>query len=107
LNVRIGRGQHRHTTSFQLAGSPHDLDRPAIGGGKDNFGAPNMLLILRPTAMPRTARSAALLDMSASTDSGRTPQAGGQIDSWMTFFQRWRCATSRSTTRSSTGILGV
>jgi hypothetical protein len=47
-----------------------------IGGGKDNFGAPNMLLILRPTAMPRTARSAALLDMSASTDSGRTPQAG-------------------------------
>jgi hypothetical protein len=35
-----------------------------------------MLLILRPTAMPRTARSAALLDMSASTDSGRTSQAG-------------------------------
>jgi hypothetical protein len=66
-----------HTTSFRLAGSPHDLDRPAaIGGGKDNFGAPNMLLILRPTAMPRTARSAALLDMSASTDSGRTSQAG-------------------------------
>jgi hypothetical protein len=30
----------------------------------------------RPTAMPRTARSAALLDMSASTDSNRTPQAG-------------------------------
>jgi hypothetical protein len=56
---------------------PHDLHRPAaIGGGKDNFGAPNMLLILRPTAMPRTARSAALLDMGASTDSGRASQAG-------------------------------
>jgi hypothetical protein len=27
-------------------------------------------------AMPRTARSAALLDMSASTDRGRTSQAG-------------------------------
>jgi hypothetical protein len=35
-----------------------------------------MLLILRPMAMPRTAGSAALLDMSASTDSGRTSQAG-------------------------------
>ena len=47
---------------FRLAGSPHDLSRPtAIGGRKDDFGAPDMLLRsaaigdnrLKPTAIFR------------------------------------------------------
>jgi hypothetical protein len=38
-----------------------------------------MLLILRPTAMPRTARSAALLDMGASTDGDAAYRALGGV----------------------------
>jgi hypothetical protein len=41
----MNRACHRHTTGLAFAGSPHDLVRAAaVGGGKDDFGAPNMLL---------------------------------------------------------------
>src|SRR4029453_15154287 len=55
---RLPSPHHR----FRLAGSPHDLSRPtAIGGRKDDFGAPDMLLRsaaigdnrLKPTAIFR------------------------------------------------------
>ena len=39
------RACHRQHHGFGFAGSPHDLGRAtAVGGGKDDFGAPNMLL---------------------------------------------------------------